>query len=150
MGSRPTQEIGGYALRHALEHVAVGRASAQGRWIASDSRPETATGYDRRRSPGHLPDRSALDRDWPWLYHSPMNDAIGFALIHAAHRVEARLDEALAGGGLLGAKIGGRFVLVVEGRAVRLSRPAQKLHFGPRNVTQFADRLPEDSPPETD
>jgi hypothetical protein len=33
-----------------------------------------------------------------------MNDAIGFALMHAGHRVEARLEEALAGVKLSGAK----------------------------------------------
>src|SRR6266852_4645777 len=46
----------------------------------------------------------ALDIDWPRLYYSYMNYSIAFALMHAGHRVEARLEEALAGVGLSGAK----------------------------------------------
>jgi DNA-binding MarR family transcriptional regulator len=88
--------------------------------------------------------RSALDADWPRLYHSPMNDALGFALIHAAHRVEARLDEALAGVGLSGAKIGALCVLVAQDRPMSLSELAEKLTCVRSNVTQLVDRLEAD------
>ena len=70
-----------------------------------------------------------------------MNDAIGFALIHAAHRVEARLDVALAGVGLSSAKIGGLCVLVAEDRPMSLSELAEKLTCVRSNVTQLVDRL---------
>src|ERR1700758_5735163 len=73
-----------------------------------------------------------------------MNDAIGFALIHAAHRVEARLDEALAGVGLSGAKIGGLCALVAEDRPLSLSELAEKLTCVRSNVTQLVDRLEAD------
>src|ERR1700758_3897127 len=73
-----------------------------------------------------------------------MNDAIGFALIHAAHRVEARLDEALAGVGLSGAKIGGLCALVAEDRPMSLSDLAEKLTCVRSNVTQLVDRLEAD------
>jgi DNA-binding MarR family transcriptional regulator len=73
-----------------------------------------------------------------------MNDALGFALIHAAHRVEARLDEALAGVGLSSAKIGALCVLVAEGRPMSLSELAEKLTCVRSNVTQLVDRLEAD------
>src|ERR1700730_15163999 len=73
-----------------------------------------------------------------------MNDAIGFALVHAAHRVEARLDEALAGVGLSSAKIGGLCVLVAEDRPMNLSELAEKLTCVRSNVTQLVDRLEAD------
>ena len=73
-----------------------------------------------------------------------MNDAIGFALIHAAHRVETRLDEALAGVGLSSAKIGGLCVLVAEDRPMSLSELAEKLTCVRSNVTQLVDRLEAD------
>src|ERR1700747_3713802 len=73
-----------------------------------------------------------------------MNDAIGFALIHAAHRVEARLDEALAGVGLSSAKIGGLCVLVAEDRPMSLSELAEKLTCVRSNITQLVDRLEAD------
>jgi DNA-binding MarR family transcriptional regulator len=73
-----------------------------------------------------------------------MDDAIGFALIHAAHRVEARLEEALAGVGLSSAKIGGLCVLVAEDQPMSLSELAEKLTCVRSNVTQLVDRLEAD------
>src|SRR5260370_36477843 len=73
-----------------------------------------------------------------------MNDAVGFALIHAAHRVEARLDEALAGVGLSSAKIGALCVLVAQDRPMSLSELAEKLTCVRSNVTQLVDRLEAD------
>jgi DNA-binding MarR family transcriptional regulator len=73
-----------------------------------------------------------------------MKDAIGFALIHAAHRVEARLEEALAGVGLSGAKNSALCVLVAEDRPISLSELAEKLTCVRSNVTQLVDRLEAD------
>lgn len=87
---------------------------------------------------------STLDLDWLRLYHSPMNDALGFALIHAAHRIEARLEQALAGVELSSAKIGALCVLVAEGRPMSLSELAEKLTCVRSNVTQLMDRLEAD------
>ena len=52
----------------------------------------------------NIAEKSALDTDRTWLYYSAMYDPIATALVHAAHRVEARLEEALAGVGLSIAK----------------------------------------------
>src|ERR1700745_1908341 len=73
-----------------------------------------------------------------------MKDAIGFALIHAAHRVEARLEEALAGVGLSGAKNSALCVLVAQDRPMSLSELAEKLTCVRSNVTQLVDRLEAD------
>jgi DNA-binding MarR family transcriptional regulator len=87
---------------------------------------------------------SAHDGECPRLYHSYMDDAIGFALIHAAHRVEDRLEEALSGVGLSGAKIGALCVLVAQDRPTSLSELAEKLTCVRSNVTQLVDRLEAD------
>src|SRR5260221_12609499 len=71
--------------------------------------------------------RLALDTDWPRLYYSYMNDSIGFALIHAGRRVEARLEEALAGVELSRAKHAALSVLVTQDRPITLSQLAGKL-----------------------
>src|SRR6516165_10628374 len=89
-------------------------------------------------------DKSAVDTDRPRLYHSYMNDAIGFALMHAGHRVEARLEEALAGVGLSGAKHAALSVLVSQDRPISLSELAEKLTCVRSNVTQLVDRLEAD------
>ena len=73
-----------------------------------------------------------------------MNDAIGFALIHAAHRVEARVEEALAGVKLSGAKHAALSVLVTEDQRISLSELAEKLTCVRSNVTQLVDRLEAD------
>ena len=73
-----------------------------------------------------------------------MNDAIAFALIHAAHRVEARLEEALAGVKLSGAKHAALSVLVTQDQPISLSELAEKLTCVRSNVTQLMDRLEAD------
>ncbi len=72
-------------------------------------------------------DRLALDTDPPRLYYSDMNDAIAVALVHAAHRVEARVETALAGVGLSNAKFEALSVLVSQDRPISLSELAEKL-----------------------
>ena len=59
------------------------------------------------------------------MYYSDMNDAIAVTLIHAAHRVEARLEEALAGVGLSIAKFEALSVLVSQDRPISLSELAK-------------------------
>jgi DNA-binding MarR family transcriptional regulator len=73
-----------------------------------------------------------------------MNDSVAFALIHAAHRVEARLEEALAGVGLSGAKHAALSFLVTQDQPMSLSELAEKLTCVRSNVTQLVDRLEAD------
>jgi len=92
----------------------------------------------------NIAERSALDTDRTWLYYSDMYDPIAIALVHAAHRVEARLEEALAGVGLSIAKFEALSVLVSQDRPISLSQLAEKLTCVRSNVTQLADRLEAD------
>ena len=94
-----------------------------------------------RRSAWGRQVRLALDTDWPRLYYSDMDDPIAIALIHAAHRVEARLEEALAGVGLSIAKFETLSILVSQDRPISLSELAAKLVCVRSNVTQLVDRL---------
>src|SRR5437763_6727282 len=73
-----------------------------------------------------------------------MNDSIGFALIHAGRRVEARLEEALAGVELSGAKHAALSVLVTQDGPISLSQLAEKLTCVRSNITQLVDRLEAD------
>src|SRR5438105_6428675 len=75
------------------------------------------------------------------MYYSYMYDPIAIALVHAAHRVEARLEEALAGVGLSNAKFEALSVLVSQDRPISLSELAEKLTCVRSNVTQLVDRL---------
>ena len=86
----------------------------------------------------------ALDTDRTWLYYSDMNDAIAVTLVHAAHRVEARVETALAGVGLSNAKFEALSVLVSQDRPISLSELAEKLTCVRSNVTQLVDRLEAD------
>ena len=70
-----------------------------------------------------------------------MNNAVASALVQAAHRVEARLEEALAGVGLSIAKFETLSILVSQDRPIRLSELASKLVCVRSNVTQLVDRL---------
>ena len=92
----------------------------------------------------NIAERSALDTDRTWLYYSYMYDPIAIALVHAAHRVEARLEEALAGVGLSNAKFEALSVLVSQDRPISLSELAEKLTCVRSNVTQLVDRLEAD------
>ena len=73
-----------------------------------------------------------------------MNDAIAFALMHAGHRIGARLEEVLAGVGLSGAKHAALSFLVIHDRPLSLSELAEKLACVRSNVTQLVDRLEAD------
>jgi DNA-binding MarR family transcriptional regulator len=73
-----------------------------------------------------------------------MNDSIGFALMHAGRRVEARLEEALAGVKLSGAKHAALSVLVTQGQPISLSELAETLTCVRSNITQLVDRLEAD------
>src|SRR5436189_1802929 len=85
-----------------------------------------------------------LDTDRPRLYYSYMNDAIAVALVHAAHRVEARVETALAGVGLSNAKFEALSVLVTQDQPISLSELAEKLTCVRSNITQLVDRLEAD------
>jgi len=73
-----------------------------------------------------------------------MNDSMAITLIQAAHRVEARVEEALAGVGLSNAKFEALSVLVKQDRPISLSDLAEKLTCVRSNVTQLVDRLEAD------
>src|SRR5438067_11552310 len=73
-----------------------------------------------------------------------MNDAVVTALIHAAQRVEERLEEVLAGVGLSCAKFGALGVLVGQDQPISLSELAEKLTCVRSNITQLVDRLEAD------
>ena len=92
----------------------------------------------------NMAERLALDTDRTWLYYSDMNYAIAVALVHAAHRVEARVETALAGVGLSNAKFEALSVLVSQDRPISLSELAEKLTCVRSNVTQLVDRLEAD------
>ena len=70
-----------------------------------------------------------------------MNNAVASALVQAAHRVEARLEEALAGVGLSIAKFETLSILVSQDRPISLSELASKLVCVRSNVTQLVERL---------
>jgi DNA-binding MarR family transcriptional regulator len=73
-----------------------------------------------------------------------MNDSVAFALMHAGRRIEARLEEALAGVGLSGAKHAALSFLVAQDHPISLSELAEKLTCVRSNVTQLVDRLEAD------
>src|SRR5262249_30700905 len=85
-----------------------------------------------------------VDTDWPRLYDSYMNDSIAFVLMHAGYRIEARLEEALAGVGLSGAKHAALSFLVAQDQPMSLSDLAEKLTCVRSNITQLVDRLEAD------
>src|SRR5579864_5151184 len=73
-----------------------------------------------------------------------MNESIASAMIHAAQRVEERLEAALADVGLSCAKFGALNVLVDQGKPISLSELAAKLTCVRSNITQLVDRLEAD------
>src|SRR5260370_7518314 len=88
----------------------------------------------------NIGERSALDTDRTWLYYSYMYDPIAIALVHAAHRVEARLEEALAGVALSIAKFEPLSVLV------RQARPIIPRHLA-ANPPRPPSHVPPSAPP---
>jgi DNA-binding MarR family transcriptional regulator len=73
-----------------------------------------------------------------------MNEMIAFSLIHAAHTIESRLEEALATVNLSGSKFAALSVLVSQDQPLSLSELAEKLTCVRSNVTQLVDRLEAD------
>ena len=82
-----------------------------------------------------------LDKGRTWLYNPYVNNSVASALVQAAHRVESRLEGALAGVGLSIAKFETLSVLVSQDRPISLSELAAKLVCVKSNVTQLVDRL---------
>ncbi len=73
-----------------------------------------------------------------------MNERIVFSLIHAAHSIESRLEEALATVNLSGAKFAALSTLVAAGQPLCLGELAEKLTCVRSNITQLVDRLEAD------
>ena len=86
----------------------------------------------------------ALDTHPSAMYYSYMNDKIAYSLMHAAHSIESRFDEALASVNLSGPKFAALSVLVAEDQPISLSDLAEKLTCVRSNVTQLVDRLEAD------
>ena len=73
-----------------------------------------------------------------------MNERIAFSLIHAAHSIEGRFDEALATVNLSSAKFAALSALVAAGQPISLGELAGKLTCVRSNITQLVDRLEAD------
>jgi DNA-binding MarR family transcriptional regulator len=86
-----------------------------------------------------------LDSTASALYCSYMNERIAFSLIHAAHSIEGRFEEALASVNLSTPKFAALSVLVAEDQPISLSELAEKLTCVRSNVTQLVDRLEADT-----
>ena len=94
--------------------------------------------------PGGLVEKVDLDTDWSLLYYSDMNYSVASAIIHAAQRIEERLEAVLADVGLSCAKFGALNVLVDQDKPISLSELAAKLTCVRSNITQLVDRLEAD------
>ena len=73
-----------------------------------------------------------------------MNDKIAFAIIHAGHSIEDRLEAALATVSLSPPKFAALSVLMAANQPLSLSELAAKLTCVRSNVTQLVDRLEAD------
>ncbi len=73
-----------------------------------------------------------------------MNEKIAFSLMHAAHSIEGRFEEALAVVNLSGPKFAALSVLVAADQPISLGKLAEKLTCVRSNVTQLVDRLEAD------
>src|ERR1700676_4970714 len=73
-----------------------------------------------------------------------MNERIAFSLIHAAHSIEGRLEEALATVNLSGPKFVALSTLVAADQPLSLGELAEKLTCVRSNITQLVDRLEAD------
>ena len=88
--------------------------------------------------------RFPLDFVLEHMYSSYMNSSLPFSLIGAAHRIEARLEEALQQVNLSGPKYAALAILVGANKSITLSELADKLTCVRSNVTQLVDRLETD------
>ena len=73
-----------------------------------------------------------------------MNDRIGFSLLHAAHSIEGRFEEALATVSLSAPKFAALSVMAAEDQPLSLGELASKLTCVRSNITQLVDRLEAD------
>jgi DNA-binding MarR family transcriptional regulator len=71
-------------------------------------------------------------------------DEVMFSLLHAAHAIERRLDDALEQVGLSGPKFGALTVLMEADGPLSLSECAARLTCVRSNITQLMDRLEAD------
>lgn len=71
-------------------------------------------------------------------------DRLVYALVHAAHELERRYDEALAPEGLTGPKFAALSKLVKAGKPLSLGELADELTCVRSNITQLVDRLEAD------
>jgi DNA-binding MarR family transcriptional regulator len=78
------------------------------------------------------------------LYYSYVNERIAFSLIHAAHSIEGRLEEALATVNLSSPKFAALCTLVAADQPLGLGELAAKLTCVRSNITQLVDRLEAD------
>jgi len=91
-----------------------------------------------------MPVTVALDNYLSAMYYSYVNEKIAFSLLHAAHSIEGRFEEALTTVNLSNPKFAALSVLVAEDQPLSLSELAQKLTCVRSNVTQLVDRLEAD------
>src|SRR5882757_8521156 len=73
-----------------------------------------------------------------------MNERIAFSLIHAAHSIEGRMEEALGSVNLSSPKFAALSTLVAAGQPLSLGELAEKLTCVRSNITQLVDRLEAD------
>src|SRR5260370_2072302 len=85
-----------------------------------------------------------LDSTASALYYSYMNERIAFSLMHAAHTIEGRFEEALASVNLSTPKFAALSVMAAEDQPISLSELAEKLTCVRSNITQLVDRLESD------
>ena len=91
------------------------------------------------------PPKKGLTNNPSPLYYSYVNDKpIAFQLIHAAHLIEERMEQALATVNLSGAKFAALSALVGAGEPLGMCDLAGALTCVRSNVTQLVDRLEAD------
>ena len=73
-----------------------------------------------------------------------MNERIAFSLLHAAHSIEGRFEEALAAVNLSSPKFAALSVMAAEDQPLSLGELAAKLTCVRSNITQLVDRLEAD------
>ncbi|MBY0578806.1 MAG: MarR family transcriptional regulator [Burkholderiales bacterium] len=85
-----------------------------------------------------------MNRIFPNIGSERPTDRLMFSLVHAAHELERRYEEALAPEGLTGPKFGALSKLVQAGASLSLGELADRLTCVRSNITQLVDRLEAD------
>lgn len=85
-----------------------------------------------------------MNKIFPNIGSERATDRIMFSLVHAAHELEKRYEEALAPEGLTGPKFGALSKLVQAGVPLSLGELADALTCVRSNITQLVDRLETD------